>query len=367
MFLEDVFLEDAKAGLFDLVAVHKLQDVDPRFPWDRYIAMSLMQKAIRRGDVKTALFAGMFLFTTNEQGFWKRLCVCAIEDIGIANLTLVAQVLIADKGKQVREALGGSKRLAQVLLYALCQSPKDRSADDLIDAINWVSGFSEYKADIADLSETELSDIIASKQEPVQHRAIAAVERAIGWKEATSGLGKGHRWYKVLNDIPEDMASPCALTVSRMGLKRTRVLMAPLLTLIYAHKTKHTKYADDTLPKTVDIQGLPSWVLDGHVRAGLESFKLYIKRSRRMSAFLACHATRNVSLPKTVAGLVFRFESGQLIKRLDWTIGRQLKRQACANRPGLPDAAVAEGMSILQSEFDLLNECRITAMQNTLR
>lgn len=367
MLLQDVFLENARADLIDLVPHHKPKPIDPNFQWDGYIAMSLMQKAIRRGDENNALSAGLFLLTSNERSFWKRLCICALEDVGIANLKLVAQVLIVDKGKRFREGVGDSNRIAQALLCALCKSPKDRCSDDLIDAIKCGSGYAEYIADAAEQPIAHLKTVIASKAEPIQHRAIAAVQLATGWDDFPSALRKGHGWFRVLNDLPEDVASPCVLAVSLLGIQRTGALMAPLLTLLYAHKPLVSKYADDDFLNAVDIDGMPSWVLDGHVRPGLHSFRIYIQRSCRMKQFLARHATREISPSKTVAGLVFRIESGQLVNRLDWAEGRQLKQQACANRPGLPTEAAPEAMSILRSEFDLLNECRITVMRDYLR
>ena len=107
MLLQDIFLENAKADLLDLVAHHKPKTVDPNFPWDPYIAMSLLQKSIRRGDEKNALSAGIFLLNSNDRSFWKRLCICALEDVGIANLKLVAQVLLVDKGKRGKGSAKG--------------------------------------------------------------------------------------------------------------------------------------------------------------------------------------------------------------------------------------------------------------------
>ena len=367
MFLQDVFLENATHDLYQLVEQNNFRTIDPNFKWDSYIAMSLMQKAIRRGDVENALFAGRFLFTFNERSFWKRLCVCAIEEIGVANLKLVAQVLIAANDKRLRKELGGDNRLAQTLLSELCNSPKDRCADDLIDAIENAAQYPNFKADIAEKSATEIEKVIASLSTPLQHRAIAAVQLATGWDNFSSGLRKGHSWSRILNELPEDVASPCVTAVSLLGIKRTGALLAPLLTLIYAHKPEATKCVDDTFLDAVNISGLPSWVLDGHVRPGLHSFRIYIQRSNRMKQLLARSATRQVSPAKTVAGLVFRAESGQLVRKLDWEVGRQLKQQAWANRPGLPAEVVPEAMSILRSEFDLLNECRIAAMRNYFR
>ncbi len=59
---------------------------------DRYIAMSALQKGIRRGAIELSLSAGLHLLNADPRSFWRRLCVIAFEDIGIANMDLVGQV-----------------------------------------------------------------------------------------------------------------------------------------------------------------------------------------------------------------------------------------------------------------------------------
>ena len=52
-------------------------------PW---LAMSLMQKAIRRGRDELALRAAATLLHVSPDRLWRRLCVTAFEDIGVADL-----------------------------------------------------------------------------------------------------------------------------------------------------------------------------------------------------------------------------------------------------------------------------------------
>ena len=58
---------------------------------DRYIAMSLLQKAIRRGEFGFAFSSALTLLNLNDRAFWKRMCVIVFEDIGIANIDLIGK------------------------------------------------------------------------------------------------------------------------------------------------------------------------------------------------------------------------------------------------------------------------------------
>jgi replication-associated recombination protein RarA len=53
---------------------------------DRYIALSALQKAIRRGNEDLALRAAMNLMISGPQAIWRRLGIIAFEDVGVANI-----------------------------------------------------------------------------------------------------------------------------------------------------------------------------------------------------------------------------------------------------------------------------------------
>ena len=124
MFAEDAFLETAQNDLFEMVQMHQPKQANEPFPWDSYIAKSQMQKAIRRGDERRAWTAARVLLTSNERGFWKRLAIIALEDIGCANILLVAQILLVEKNRALRNRLGGPTLVGAALVDAMCTSPK---------------------------------------------------------------------------------------------------------------------------------------------------------------------------------------------------------------------------------------------------
>jgi hypothetical protein len=76
-------LEHYRTVLAEEVVTHRREV--PKFsplninPW---LAMSLMQKAIRRGRLGLALRASATLLRDSPERFWRRVCVTAFEDKG---------------------------------------------------------------------------------------------------------------------------------------------------------------------------------------------------------------------------------------------------------------------------------------------
>src|SRR3954462_9545253 len=93
--------------------------------------MSLLQKAIRRGDEGYALQAAATLLRDSPERLWRRLGLIAFEDVGVAAPEAVHLVTAALAGKQFRAAVGGEWEVASLLTSRLALAPKCRAADDL--------------------------------------------------------------------------------------------------------------------------------------------------------------------------------------------------------------------------------------------
>jgi len=88
-------------------------------PW---LAMSLMQKAIRRGRVDFALRSAATLLKISPERLWRRLGVTAFEDIGVGNLEVVSLVTVALAGKRYRAKIGGEWAVASYLIGIMCEA-----------------------------------------------------------------------------------------------------------------------------------------------------------------------------------------------------------------------------------------------------
>lgn len=94
--------------------------------------MALLQKAIRRGHRQFALQAAATLLRQSHEGFWRRACSIAFEDIGIADLDTVGLVTASLAGKSFRARIGGEWPVASYFIERMCNVPKCRAADDLL-------------------------------------------------------------------------------------------------------------------------------------------------------------------------------------------------------------------------------------------
>jgi len=105
-----VFAEALNEYLIDGLseAIAKAEEATPPVPLaaDRYIALSALQKAIRRGEEELALRAAMNLMIGGPHAIWRRLGIIAFEDIGVADIDAVGWVTVVIGKPEVRQRLG---------------------------------------------------------------------------------------------------------------------------------------------------------------------------------------------------------------------------------------------------------------------
>lgn len=119
----------------------------PADPWARTTTehgfaadevISALQKSLRRGLLDNALLLGWEMFLTSpemEEKLWSRLCVIAVEDIGMGNPQ--APVLIETLYQQHQRydrPTGDRFLFAAHAIRVLATSVKDRTSDDMV---NW--------------------------------------------------------------------------------------------------------------------------------------------------------------------------------------------------------------------------------------
>ncbi len=62
---------------------------------DKWVLASGLQKAIRRGELRTAQSCAATLIQVDKQMLWRRLQVTALEDVGVGDAALVTQIIAA--------------------------------------------------------------------------------------------------------------------------------------------------------------------------------------------------------------------------------------------------------------------------------
>ena len=101
---------------------------------DPWVASSLLQKAIRRGDADLAERAAVTLHRQRGKGIWRWLLLISFEDIGVASPAALVEAAVAATNSKWRDEGGGEARALRILARRLADAAKDRSADYLICA-----------------------------------------------------------------------------------------------------------------------------------------------------------------------------------------------------------------------------------------
>jgi len=140
--------------------------------------MSLLQKAIRRGNCAQALRAGQYLLNVDYRTLWRRLVVIAWEDVGFGDFDLCGMVTAASGSKRWRAKHGGEWRMASYLISALCKAQKNRVADDLLTIVEHEASLEDLRDRLGTAKTTELMSTASNQDIDLTHRLIAAWYRA---------------------------------------------------------------------------------------------------------------------------------------------------------------------------------------------
>ena len=137
----------------------------PSDPWQRTTTehglaadevISALQKSLRSGLLDNALLLGWEMYLTSpelEAMLWSRLCVIAVEDIGLGNVQ--APVLIETLYQQhQRYARPGGDRFlfAAHAIRVLATSAKDRTSDDMVNWARQSMALGERLPEIPDIA-----------------------------------------------------------------------------------------------------------------------------------------------------------------------------------------------------------------------
>ena len=197
-------------------------------PW---LAMSIMQKAVRRGRADLALSAAATLLRDAPDKLWRRIGCIAFEDVGVASLEAVGLTTAALAGKQARAALGGEWGVASCIVSELCRAPKCRAADDLLMACELHPAYAEARAELPLLTTRELI-AIATGRGSISERALA-LWYALGTDRRPSGLVSRPGEPRLVFDYLCEAGWPHSIVeVAREGFRRTGEMLCPLVALL---------------------------------------------------------------------------------------------------------------------------------------
>ena len=321
-------------------------------PW---LAMSIMQKAIRRGREDLALNAAATLLCHAPDKLWRRIGCIAFEDIGVAGLEAVGITTAALAGKQARAALGGEWAVASCLVSELSRAPKCRAADDLLMACELHPACAEARANLPLLTTGELV-ALATGHGPVHERALA-LSYALGTNRRTIKLVSRRGEPRLVFDALCEAGWPHSIVeVAREGFSRSSEMLCPFVALLATEPSQSIR-VDDELPPETMFGDVPSWALDIYSREGRAALGRFLETDAAAARWMREHvkASRRIAF---LGHIVFRVEGGLAANRRRWPLADELRRQVDVERSGPERHDATEILELMRADLPLLNQAR---------
>jgi hypothetical protein len=328
-------------------------------PW---LAQSLLQKAIRRGDTGHALRAAASLLRDDPDKLWRRLAVAVFEDVGLGSLDLIMPVLIGTSGKGVRQAFGGDWMVASALVERMAAARKSRASDNLLMSL---LAHPRYEADRLGLTYKTNAELmrIAAGTGDIIIRAIALTFACGTDRFPTPAMRRrvGNLRYALQTMIEKGFPFS-VVELAQRGSVRMREPLPIFVALVSREiPPRSTGYEptekDDDIPPTTMIGDVPGWCVDFYTRPGRSAIRAFLKRDTPTGRWIGKHVTPR-DRAEFLGGLVFRAESGLLRRRLQWPVGQYLHHtmEIEANGFGVEDAT--EVLDLLRNDLPVLHEER---------
>ena len=294
---------------------------------DRWIALSSLQKSIRRGALEPATVAAEYLWSEASR-LLDRLLVIGLEDIGVGDPEILREVIELTTDRAWRRKLPDKGRAVVLgLVERMCTATKSRFADEVLAIAQLEPALGSVRTGLATASAEQLATYSVTSED-IGVRALAlwflagtarypmdGVERRQGtlsalW-EVSSGLGVPADWLRLLGSAARKMPWPLPI----------------LLPLAFASKANGTlsQLSEDSLFET--WCGMPLYALDQFTRRGRLAIGRWLAGNSEFQKLLLSAAPRP-AWSQIIRYTVFAVEGQVCSRHLMWSEQRLILRRS---------------------------------------
>ena len=291
---------------------------------DRYIARSVMQKTIRRGEVELAQRSLANLYEHSPRDVWRHIVIICVEDIGVANVDLLAKIIAAKRDRKRRDHMGGDWHVLAGLVRLMAESIHCQAACDLLLKVTNDPSMESTKADALDAEPNVLTSQISDPNHPIEERAIAAM--ALGGCLAD---GQQHKFPNCVFEILTELGHFSHVVAScHAAWKISRNPMAMLLPLAWQAWMQCDIHhnGDDELPTVQTIGDVPSYGLDQFTRIGNQISRGYLKDDVKLRSLFKQAGITEGAYGRTLGDILFLIEGGLVANRMIWSEAERLRQ-----------------------------------------
>lgn len=332
----------------------------PVSPWT---AMSLLQKAVRRGEKKWAVGAAATLLIDAPDKLWRRLGGIAAEDVGLADICATGAMVGMMSGKKMRASLGGEWAVAAWLTQLLCEARASRATDDLLMTVQLLPGLQGERERLADLSNHHLRLILLGTNS-LHVRALALLYLAGTAGKPVDHLASRRGEPALAFDVLDELGTP--LTVLELAREGYRVSREPLWLLMGLLAAEPAGFgceaeSDDDRPPATMAGPVPGWAVDSFTREGKLAISRFLHGASPFARWLQAHVERSQQRTVTARAL-FHVEGGLLRKRCRSALNDDLRAINERECLGLPSTLAGDALRLLRDDLPRLDAIRAEIM-----
>lgn len=328
---------------------------------DHWLASSLLQKAIRRGDADLAASAALTLFRARGTAIWRRFLVIAFEDVSVGCIEAVCDTVTLATDRSARLAAGDEAAVVACLARRLAYAPKDRSTDYLMGAAQHHPELEAAREQAGTASLTERIAMVSNPGLPLPIRALVAWyvsgldrvdEKRLGRADLV-GLLKAYRMLGVSDRL---------VNATALAAKRTREPITILLPLIEIATRDYGRpfIRSEAMRHSPQISGIPAYTFDKHTRIGKRSISILVRENDEVRTCLEEHLPEFRHLGATAVA-AFYSDASPVLRRLAWNQSETLERMGMEGdmaREGVPLSGVLPIVEAVRANLDHLDKIR---------
>ena len=338
---------------------------------DRWVAASGLQKSIRRNNVKEALSCTRLLLDVDPQRFWRRIVVCAMEDVGVGDLDAVVDTIFVARSKTWRDQHGGDLHAASFVVTNLCGAVKNRCTDDLGLVALFHPNYRESRAELACATEAALCDVVADTSQPLTRRSLAAMFLAGTNAWAAPELPRRRGDLGVLLDVFRHIGLPEFICEAiKGGAAKEKGALPCNLGLIWlldaASPTRDIRDERTGLTHLGMINGLSSEAYDMHTRTGKRALADFCRACKPMREYVSRFVPER-EIYWVLDGLAWHAESSLLDRRLVFEGSEEVfekAKEANIAAGEFPVERVDEAIDLMRKHLPDLHQARLRVVES---
>ena len=294
---------------------------------DRWIALSSLQKSIRRGAVEPATAAAEVLWSEPSR-LLDRLLVIGLEDIGVGDPEVLREVIELFTDRTWRRKIPDKGRAVTLgLVEQMCAATKSRFADEILAIAQLEPALGPARTELAMASTEQLAGWCATSDD-IGVRALASWFLAGTARYPMDGILRRQGDLAAVWDTGRELGVPADwLNLLDRAARRMHWPLAVLLPLAYVSKVSGTptQLAKDAPYET--WRGVPLYALDQFTRRGLVAIGRWLAGCPELQEILQAAAPKS-AWPKITRYAVFAVEGQVCGRHLMWSEQRDILRHS---------------------------------------